>query len=155
MAMKALNHQMTRTVRVSTTKLVETLKANREKHLNEFNAAVAGYKQVALGKLQEAAKDVHKRVDEQIGNVIDKINSFSEATMDEFYDHLTLIEAVTVNLTVPKSFVDAYDTAIAMFEFETRAEVELSGAEFQCFCRDVWDWSYQFSTSNSTYLGNK
>jgi hypothetical protein len=151
MAQKALQHQMTRVVRVLRTKLIDTLKENRQKHLDEFNLAVAGYKDVATGKLAEAAKGIHIRVDEQILKVQNKIDTFSQETMDEFYDYLTLLEAVTVELTVPKSFVEAYDTAIAMFEFETRDEVELSGAEFQCFCLDMWDWTYQFSVSNSAY----
>lgn len=152
MAQKALIHQMTRSVQVRRIELIDTLKKNRQKHLDEFNAAVAGYKDVATKKLEEAARDIHKRVDEQILKAQNRINEFSQETMDEYHDYLTLLEAVTINLTVPKSYIEAYDTAIAMFEFETRSEVDLSGAEFQCFCRDVWDWTPQFLLSNSTYI---
>ena len=49
----------------------------------------------------------------------------------------------------------AYDAAFDMATFDTRDELDLSGAEFQCFCRDVWDWSDEFQTTTQIYGGGK
>lgn len=151
MAAKALNHQMTRTVRVNRLKLLETLKSNREKHLAVFNEAMAGYKELALGKIKEAFTGLEDRLQKRKDEITANIESFTAETASNFSDYLVILEQVVVNLKLPVSYVDAYDAAIDMADFDTRDELDLSGAEFQCFCRDVWDWTYEFSTTNSTY----
>jgi hypothetical protein len=155
MAAKALNNQMTRTVRVNRLKLLETLKDNREKHLAVFNEAMAGYKELALGKVQEAFIGLEDRLRQRKDHIVKHIQSFTAETAANFSDYFTILEQVTVNLKLPVSYVDAYDAAIDMAAFDTRDELDLSGAEFQCFCRDVWDWTYEFSAINSTYAGKR
>jgi hypothetical protein len=153
MAAKALNNQMTRIVRVNRLKLMETLKANRQKHLEVFNEAMAGYKELALGKVREAFVGLDARLARRKADIIAHVESFTAETADNFSDYFSILEAVTVHLKKPVSYVDAYDAAIDMAAFDTRDELDLSGAEFQCFCRDVWDWTYEFSAVNSTYTG--
>jgi len=151
MAAKALSNQMTRTVRVDRKKLIDVLKANREKHIAVFKEAMAGYKVAALAKIEEAFSGLDKRIAEQKSKIVEKISSFSPETASEFSNWLVLVEQVSVNLTVPVSYADAYDAAIDMAEFDTRDELELTGAEFQCFCRDVWDWTPEFTMANIRY----
>lgn len=155
MAAKALNNQMTRTVRVNRLKLLETLKANRATHLAVFNEAMAGYKELALGKVRDAFVGLDARLQKRKDDIIAHIGTFAAETADNFADYFSILEAVTVHLKKPVSYVDAYDAAIDMAAFDTRDELDLSGAEFQCFCRDVWDWTYEFSAVNSTYTGGK
>lgn len=151
MAAKALNNQMTRTVRVNRLKLLETLKANRATHLAVFNEAMAGYKELALNKVQDAFTGLEDRLQKRKSEIVQKIEAFTAETAGNFSDYLVILEQVVVNLKVPVSYVDAYDAAIDMADFDTREELDLSGAEFQCFCRDVWDWTHEFSTTNSAY----
>ena len=151
MAAKALNNQMTRTVRVNRLKLLETLRKNREQHLKVFNEAMAGYKELALAKVNEAFNGLEGRLLQKKDEIVAKIGTFSSETADSFADYLVILDTVCVSLTVPVSYVAAYDTAIDMATFDTREELDLSGAEFQCFCRDVWDWSYEFTSISSTY----
>ena len=151
MASKALSNQMTRTVRVNRFKLLETLKKNREQHLIVFNEAMAGYKELALAKVQEAFLGMEERLEKRKAEIVKKIEGFTAETASTFSDYFVVLEQVVVNLKLPVSYVDAYDAAIDMAEFDIREELELSGAEFQCFCRDVWDWTYEFAAVNSTY----
>lgn len=155
MAAKALAHQMTRTVRVNRLKLMETLKSNREKHLAVFNEAMAGYKELALEKVREAFVGLEARLQKRKEEITSRIESFTAETADSFADYLVILEQVVVNLKLPVSYVSAYDAAIDMAAFDTREELDLSGAEFQCFCRDVWDWTYEFSTTNLAYTNAK
>lgn len=34
----------------------------------------------------------------------------------------------------------------------SREEIDLSYAEFQCFVRDVWDWSHDFDITKALYF---
>jgi hypothetical protein len=151
MAAKALNNQMTRTVRVNRVKLLKTLKKNRELHLAVFNDAMAGYKELALAKVQEAFAGLETRLQKRKDDIVKRLESFTAETASTFSDYLVILEQVAVSLKLPVSYVDAYDTAIDMATFDTRDELDLSGAEFQCFVRDVWDWTYEFSAVNATY----
>lgn len=151
MAAKALSHQMSRTVRVNRLRLIETLKTNRETHLAEFTAAMAGYKALALAKVEEAFAGLADRLAKRKAELVQRLETFTPETADQFGDYLVVLEQVGVNLKKPVSYVEAYDAAIDMFDFEVRDEVELSGAETQCFLRNVWDWSYEFTATNATY----
>jgi len=155
MAMKALGHQMTRTVRVNRQVLIETLLANREKHIAAFNEAMAGYKEIAVQKIHEAFEGLTTKLAQSKTELLERIATFTPETASQFSDHLTILQGVSVHLQVPVSYADAYDAAIDMAKFDTREELDLSGAEFQCFCRDVWDWSYEFAARNLSYAGYK
>lgn len=153
MAGKALSNQMTRTVRVNRIKLLETLKSNREQHIAVFNEAMDGYKELALAKVEDAFIGLDRRLANRKKEMIEHIQSFTAETASKFSDYFVILEQVVVNLKLPVSYAEAYDAAIDMAMFDTREELDLSGAEFQCFCRDVWDWTYEFSNTNATYTG--
>lgn len=153
MAAKALSNQMTRTVRVNRVSLLETLKKNRDKHLAEFAAAMTGYKDSAMAKVREAFAGLDTRLRAREADIVARLESFTAETADEFSDYFVILEQVAVNLRKPVSYADAYDAAIDMAAFDTRDELDLSGAEFQCFGRDVWDWTHEFSAVNATYTG--
>jgi hypothetical protein len=142
---------MTRTVRVNRLRVLKTLQENREKHRAVFNEAMAGYKELALKKVEETFVGMEGRLKKRKDEITKRIESFTPETADEFSDYFTILEQVVVNLKKPVSYVEAYDAAVDMFEFDTRDELDLSGAEFQCFLRDVWDWSYEFSATNFAY----
>jgi hypothetical protein len=151
MAQKALSHQMSRTVRVNRLRLLEQLEKNRETHLQVFNEAMAGYKAMALEKVNEAFVGLEDRLRKKKEEITARLETFTAETADQFSDYFIVLEQVAVSLKKPVSYVDAYDAAIDMAKFDTRDELDLSGAEFQCFMRDVWDWTYEFSTTNVMY----
>lgn len=155
MAARALGNQMSRTVRVDRKRLIETLTKNREAHIKQFDEAMAGYKAAALKEIQKAFDGLETRLKKRQAEMIEHVNSFTVETAKDFNSRFTVLEAVTVNLEVPVSYADAYDAAIDMANFDVREELELSGAEFQCFCRDVWDWTYEFSNITKTYGGSQ
>jgi hypothetical protein len=142
---------MTRIVNVNRLLLVEKLKANREAHLKEFNEAMAGYKELALAKVDEAYQGLDAKLAKRRLEIIERINTFSAETADTFNDYFAVLDSMTAHLKVPKSYAEAYDAAIDMATFDTRDTLELSGAEFQCFCRDVWDWSAEVAATNTHY----
>lgn len=151
MASKALSNQMTRIVRVNRIGLVETLKKNRSSHIEQFDEAMLGYKELALLKIEEAFVGLEDRLRYRKEEITTKIKSFTAETAGNFSDYLVILEQVVVNLKLPVSYADAYDAAIDMATFDTREELELSGAEFQCFCRNVWDWTYEFANTTNMY----
>lgn len=152
MAQKALSHQMSRTVRVSRLTLLAKLQQNRETHLQVFNEAMAGYKAMALEKVNEAFAGLEARLQKKKEEIIARLETFTAETADQFSDYFIVLEQVAVSLKKPVSYVDAYDAAIDMAKFDTRDELDLSGAEFQCFLRDQFDWSHEFSAVNTMYL---
>lgn len=155
MAAKALSNQMTRTVRVNREKLIETLKENRREHVLQFNEAMLGYKQVARTKVIEAFQGLSSKLEKRKEELLKHVDSFTAETARTFDDHFLILQSVAVNMEVPVSYEEAYDAAIDMAEFDTRDELDLSGAEFQCFCRDVWDWTHEFTRTSMSYTGNK
>jgi hypothetical protein len=151
-AAKALSNQMTRTVRVNRLKLLDTLKTNRATHLAVFNEAMAGYKELARAKVEEAFVGIDGRLKKRKEELLARVESFTPETASSFSDYFVILEQMVVNLKLPVSYVDAYDAAIDMAAFDTRDELDLSGAEFQCFCRNEWLWSEEFTAISSTYL---
>lgn len=151
MAAHALSNQMTRIVRVDRLKLIVTLQENRSGHVRAFHEAMAGYKAMALLKIEEAFRGLDARLADRKAAIIQQVESFTAETAGDFSNYFVLLEQVVVDLKVPVSYADAYDAAIDMAKFDTRSELDLSGAEFQCFCRDVWDWTNEFKSVNSNY----
>lgn len=152
MANQALRNQMNRVVRVARSKTLDLLKANREKHLQQYSEALNGYKGEALAKVNDEFSKLDGCIAEQKQKILSKVESFTPETVGEFSDAFTVYQGVVIHLEVPKCFVEAYDTAIAIFEQDVRDELDLSGAEFQCFCRDVWEWQEEFTMSTHKYL---
>lgn len=110
-------------VKVEKAKLLETLQANRDKHVEAYNSAVANYR-------AEAVQALLRRVDELQGFKTLKLH---------------------FNLPEPRSFEEDYDRAIAMVEWSTEDEIILSEYDFRAFVLDQWNWREQFTTSTMHY----
>jgi len=110
-------------VKVRQQALLEVLKANREKHLKEFNSASKIFIQDAIAKLQEMLKTAktEKRIIHSLG------------------------------LVEPKSYLDSYDTAIHMVEMSVDDELVLSQQEFMQYVEDNWNWKSQFVSTTAFY----
>jgi hypothetical protein len=140
-----------RTVTVDRARLLETLKFNREKHIKEYNEAVAGYKQQAKEQLASLRVKILKSVDENFGLITNKIDAF-DPTEESLSDHITLVGTTSFTLQVPKSYEKSYSVAIQMAEWEVAETIQLKQSQFQCFVLDDWDWKTGFEKLSKSYL---
>jgi hypothetical protein len=110
-------------VKVHKDELLKVVRANRSKHLAEFNSASKIFIQDAITKLTEMLKTAkqEKRIIQSLG------------------------------LVEPKSYVDSYDTAIKMLEMSVDEVIELDQGEFQQYVEDKWNWKQQFVSTTAFY----
>ena len=122
MGMSRLNVQMKTTV--NRLKMLETLRANRDRHAEIVKEAQAGY-------IVAAQKAVEKcRVDLTQGKVV---------SIQKYV------------LSVPVDYRSAYDTVITMLEWSQDEMITLAADEFRQFIQDQWDWKDGFVSSNAAY----
>lgn len=147
----AQRYQEKRTVEVNRQRLIETLESNREKHVQDYEEAMAGYKAVLLTKIDEAFGDAQKQLHVKYEKTKAKVAAFTDADIAKQRDHFTLIEDITVEMKVPRSYAKEYDAAIDMAKWDVRETLELTHAEFTCFVRDQWDWKSGFEAVSMLY----
>ena len=111
-------------IRVPKTKLLETIKQNRDEHRDQFLKAQEAYRETAI-----------KQLDEQLALARER-KSF----------HLRF------TLPVPKDYTESYDTAIQMLEWETADVIELSQHDFERYVLNRWEWAQAFAASTAIYL---
>lgn len=151
MAGAALRDQKDRQVEVNREKLVAILRDNKQKHIKEYDEAVLGYREMALEKLQSEYEKAKVSIERNLEKSKVLIQEFDPSASKKHSDWLTLVEAVNVQLPVPRNFSKEYDAAIDMASWDVRETLELTHAEFQCFVRDVWDWSNDFFEVSKRY----
>lgn len=152
MATMALKSQLSRKTTVNRLDLLAKLKENREEHIKQYELAIAGYKEEAIKNLNEAVKRAKKRIQKKHKELKSLLENF-DPKLDEYGDYLTLTSGESIQLDKPRLYKDAYDKAIAMFEWEVNETVDLDTAEFVCFVQNQWDWTADFSTVTTKYLG--
>lgn len=111
-----------RTVRVQKRELIDKIKLNQKKHVEEFNKAVESYKLEAL---------------EQLANMKAKIDKGEMG--------------IRLDLVVPINRTVEYDKVIEMFNWDVNTVVELTQSEFNEYVHDDNDSARQASLSNSFY----
>lgn len=144
-----------RKIEVNRLKLIETLTANREKHKQDYREALDGYKAMALEKLQQGYEDAKVKLDKNLLRGKGAIAEFDPNNPRGVSDYLTLVESIQVELRVPRDFSKDYDAAIDMAKWDVRETLELTHAEFQCFVRDVWDWTSDFANTTMMYSNKR
>jgi hypothetical protein len=140
-----------RKVEVNRVKLIETLKANKDKHIKEYEEAKAGYKAALLEKLDAAFEEAKKTIEKSYVKRKAEIGELTDEDIENQQDYVQLLAAVTVQMKVPRSYAKEYEAAIAVAEWDVRETLELSHAEFTCFVRDEWDWKVEFTTTSKMY----
>lgn len=142
-----------REVTVNRLQLLATLKANREKHIKEYNEAVAGYKEQATERLVSLKSRLLKSVDENFAKIQENISKFNPD--EPLQDTIYLTNTTSFSLQVPRSYEKSYDVAIGMAAWEVAETVTLKQSQFQCFVLDDWEWKAAFQNINKTYAGAK
>lgn len=113
-----------RTIRVKKADLMNKIKENKERHIQEYKKAVDAYKKEALSQLEKL------KVDAEDG----KLN-------------------LRLDLVVPVDSSENYDKILEMFEWEVEDIVELSQSEFREYIQDETDFARAAKFANSSYLG--
>lgn len=147
--MRDMGSDSERTTVVDTAKLLETLKSNRDAHLQEYKEAVSGYLEEARGRLEEEFANAQHQLERAFDRTKSELQQFDPTKAS---DTIVFCKGISFALTAPRSYVDAYDQAIQMMEWETRKEVELNATEFRCFVMNKWDWMDEFKKSTINYL---
>jgi hypothetical protein len=110
-------------VTVKRTELIERLTISRQKHEEEFQQAIALWRQ----DLAEAIKNID----------IENINYYPQ-------------ELEELESECPDSYTQTYDDIIEMFNMAIKDEIILDSKAFRNFCKDEWDWKSDVS-SNKYY----
>lgn len=153
MAVRAAEDTAKRIITVDKTKLLAKLKENRTQHVANYTEALEGYKVQAIEKLKAEADKARMKLEQRVQAKIVELNNFDPAEPDHSNDHVSLIDSVYIELKVPRNYAEAYDAAIAMFEWEVAEVTECSPAEFACWVTDKWDWSSGFENITKMYVG--
>jgi len=114
-------------IKVLVADLLKTVKANREKHITEYNEAIAGYRTTCIAKMKE--------------------NLAAAEAGDEIKTGL--------NVARPESHEKDYDRAISMLTWTQDTIVELGAHDFDRYVNDDWAWQQAFKAVNSMYLSSK
>lgn len=157
------------------TKLLDTLKANREKHEAIYQAAVEGYwiksKEVLDDKAEDfkeiiadqsadyarAVKSIEERFGVQRDRVAAAIEGKDKKAAFNFnvsfdYRGSALGQVGGWPLTYPENHLDDYDRVISMLEFSVADKVELTVTDFNAYVRNRWEWHRSFAGSNQAYV---
>jgi hypothetical protein len=151
MANHALAAHKQREIEVDRNKLITILEENKAKHIANYQEALDGYKAMATEKLQQAYEQAKVTLEKNVQKGILSLEEFNPNDPMRTSDYLVLVEGINVQLKVPRNFSDEYDAAIAMAKWDVRDTLTLTYAEFQCFVRDIWDWSRDFFEVSALY----
>lgn len=111
-----------REITVDKQKLIDIIKANKEKHIAEYNAAVLAYREEAAKQLKVQSK------------------ALKEGKLD-----------IKINLISPKNEEDEYEKLITMFTWEVNNQVVLSQGEFNEYVHDETSFALNSKMLNTSY----
>lgn len=153
MAAQAQRDQEKRIIEVNREDLLTTLKNNRDQHIIDYNEAMSGYKSMLLQKIDSAFIKARKDIESRYVSIVEKVKNFTNEDIIVQRDNFTILDGIYVEMKVPRSYVEEYESAIDVFTWEVKPEVQLSYAEFGCFVRDMWDWQIEFKNISAMYKG--
>lgn len=112
-------------VTVSKAELLESIRNNRDGHRKKFIQAQMDYRTAVVAELDGMLKDARE------GKKIRRSVSFPE----------------------PSDHTNDYDRVIRMLEMSVAETIQISGAQFEQFVMDRWNWSNQFEATIGMYRG--
>lgn len=112
-----------RMIKVDKAKLIEQIKANKDKHIKEYAEAVEAFKKEANDQLAKARR------------------SLTKGEWDK----------ITLRLTIPEDRAAEYDKILQTFEWKLEDQVELSQGEFNEYVLDELPFAIKSHASNLMY----
>lgn len=113
-----------RAVEVDRLRLIEQMKENRKKHVEEYEAAMMVYRKAIVEYLKDQV-------------------ALAEAGQD--VNH-------TLQIARPESHEEDYSEAILMLEWSVSEHVRLDGREFARYVQNNWEWSEAFIANTRAYV---
>lgn len=108
--------------------LLDTLKANKARHEEDFKATFAAYSK-ALGERLEA--------------MLAEVREGKPVSL----------HALSVKLPKPESHADDYDRVIGMLDMSVAEDVTITEQQYSQFVRDQWGWRQSYDSVSSSYKG--
>lgn len=121
-------------MKVNRDELLAVLRKNREQHVQDYNAACIGYRDVALRRIEESFQEAR--------SIVNRLKEGQTVSVVGF----------RINLSVPVSYEKAYDQIIRMMEMSVDTEIVLTASQFACFVMDDWEWKEEWASSNAQYI---
>lgn len=115
-----------RDVKINKAELLGIVRANKEKHIKEFNEAVEDYKKAAVKISIENLK-------------------LAETTE---LDQIARIRSLP---SKPVSYEDSYTRAIRMLELSVEEVIEIEEHVFNQLVLDEWQWKQNFAVTSALY----
>lgn len=115
-----------RTFKVPKLKLLDTLRANRAKHVEKHQEAETKWREAVLNKMKENLAAMEN------GDEIDGL--------------------LYINLQRPVLHKKSYDDVIGMLELTTEDVIEISWSDYSQYINDEWNWAKEFAATASVYL---
>ena len=115
-----------RSVKINKKELLVIVRANKEKHVKEYNESVVDYKAAAI-KVASEHVELAKT------------------------GELAKIARIKAMPAAPVSYEKEYDRAIRMLELSVEKEIEIEDDVFNQLVLDEWAWKHQFVASASLY----
>lgn len=113
-----------RSIKVKKTELLAKLEENAKNHMNTFEKASEGYRKAMISTLEKM------------------LDMAKKGKRVEHY----------INLVQPMNQFEDYERSIGMLKMHTEEDIEITSQEYAQFVQDKWNWSQQFTTSNSAYI---
>lgn len=110
-------------ISVEVTRLVETLKKNRDEHRDIFLKAQSVYREKVIEAFEERLESIRNG---------EKIVTW-------------------INLPEPEDHTQDFNDAIEMLEWETRERIELSPRDFKRYVQNRWEWEASFTANTRSY----
>lgn len=147
----AMENHKNRKIEVQVKRLLDQLKENRVKHVQDYEEAMASYKERRREKITESIAMAHEYLKKEEVKQLRRLDELTDEEILDEPDTIRLGPALNVELQVPRNYVEVYDEAIASLEWEENATITITMAEFNCLVRDHWDWKVEFTRVTQLY----
>jgi len=121
-------------------KLLERIRENRDRHVEQYEEAWKGYLIEVHEQLEKVVKDARAEAKRWDG---------FEGEPGKMPENPRL--HFNVAAQPPQSHEDEYNRVIDMLEFTTQQEIMLTPEDFNQYVRDEWQWSRMFNETASSY----
>lgn len=134
---------MLRTTTIDRKKLIETITANRTRHVEEFIAAQDKW----IEHLHDEAVDL------VLSTTTDRRLTGATITRPtaEQRELINVAHRATCVLHAPTLHTDEYDTALQQLSMDVRETIEITSDDFRRLVQDEWDWMGHFAMTLDSY----
>jgi len=122
-------------ITVNKNKLIEIIKNNRSRHIEEYKESWIGYKSSYELYLKKLSIHIQRELDSV------RKNLYTTGVNLDFY----------FKDPEPVSHEEDYNSIISMLELHSEDTVELSFKDHELYVRDNWAWKKEFVRTSSLY----